>query len=310
MPSTNKLLGIPLDLGAERIGADLAPNALRYRKIIEKLQRVGISIEDLGNIESELREKLKRGNPRLKYANEIIRISEIVAGIVAAEIHKGNKIIAIGGDHSISLGTISGAAYNEEESLGLLWLDAHPDLNTEKTTMTGNVHGMPLAALLGEGNSELVNLSKKGAKIRKENVIIIGVKDIDLAEAELIASLKLKTFGISKIVSSGLDPIFDEINQLISRTSRIWVSIDLDVMDEQYAPGVGMPNYGGLTYREMSAISAFIGKNCKVVGMDIVEYNPVNDIEHLTSDLAIEIVAKILGKEYGSYTEYLLQNEL
>ncbi|MCL4354748.1 arginase [Patescibacteria group bacterium] len=304
------LIGIPLDLGAENLGVDVAPKALRDLKIIQKLQNVGLDIVDEGNIEINPREKLLIGNKKLKYAEEIIRVSEVAAKKVDEQIRLDKKVLAVGGDHSISLGTISGVSTALKGDLGIIYLDTHGDINTETSTLSGNIHGMHVSAVLGIGNEALTNVYEKGAKIKKENIILAGGNDFDLEEEKLIKKEKIKTFTLLDLLANGMSPLFKMINDLNKNVKNIWVSLDLDVIDYVYAPGVGIPNSGGITYREISAIAKFIGKNCNVVGMDLVEYNPLRDVDSKTADLSIELVAKIFGKDYSPYTKYMESNKI
>lgn len=304
------IIGIPLDLGAENLGVDIGPDAFRYQKVKEKLQYAGFKISDKGNIAVIDRNKTKLGNPELKYLDEILRVSELSAKLVHSEISKGQKIIAFGGDHSISLGILSGASVALNNSLGLIYFDAHGDMNTEKTTLTGNIHGMHLASLMGFGNKRLINVHKKGTKIRKENLVHIGGKDFDLAELDFIKAQKLKYFTTFDLLSDGLAPLLKLIKKLQNQVSYIWVSFDLDVIDSIYAPGAGISNLGGLTYREVISIAEYIGKSCNIIGVDIVEYNPLKDIDGRTAELGIELVAKFFGSNYSWYTKYLEENKL
>lgn len=299
------ILGIPLDLGAQRIGVDKSPKVLRERGFVEKLTCVGMSIEDLGDIACDFPKNLHFKNPMLKYAKEILTVANKSAEKIETLIKKGEKVIALGGDHSITLGNVAGASNALNGNLGLIYIDAHGDMNTDKTTTTGNIHGMPLAALMGFGNTILTSFYGFSPKIKKENMLHIGGKDFDKGELELIQKEKLNCFTVFDMLSYGLSPLLKKIKELQSKTSNIWVSFDLDVVDKIYAPGVGIPNNGGLTYREIAAITEYIGKTCNVVGIDIVEYNQTYDIENKTAELAIEVTAKLLGSDYSDYTKYL-----
>ena len=299
------IVGIPLDFGSQRIGVEKSPEALREKGIIEKLISVGISIKDIGDISCDFPKNLKSKNPLLKYADEIIGVVNKSAKIIEPLVKKNEKIIALGGDHSITLGTVSGASKALNGNLGIIYIDAHGDMNTDKTTTTGNIHGMPLAALMGFGNTILTSLCGFSPKIQKDQMLHIGGKDFDKGELELIQKEKLNCFTVFDMLSYGLSPLLKKIKELQSKASNIWVSFDLDVVDGIYAPGVGIPNNGGLTYREIVAIAAYIGINCNVVGIDIVEYNPTKDIGNKTAELAIEIAARLLGSEYSDYTNYL-----
>lgn len=304
------LIGVPIDLGSENLGVDAGPGVFRSRNITEKLSSVGFEITDSGDIECRSRESLDIGNRKLKYLDEIVRVSNDAASVTFNAIKNGEKIIAIGGDHVLCLGVISGASVALKGDLGLIYIDAHGDMNTVDTTITGNIHGMPLASLMGYGDQSLINVFKKGTKISKKNMIHVGGSDFDKGEIELIKKQKISTFNIMDILSFGLKPLFTEIKALSKRTTNIWVSLDLDAVDERYAPGVGMPNKGGLTYREIMTIADFIGKNCNVVGLDVDEFNPLNDVDGKTADLGIEFIAKSLGKSYNWYTNYIEINKL
>lgn len=304
------VMGVPLDLGAENLGVDIGPNAFRDHKIIEKLKIAGLEVLDLGNIECRPRNKLKIGNPKLKYKDEIIRVSEESAELAFKCLKKGEKILTLGGDHSACMGVISAASAAFGDNLGLIYLDYHGDINTEKTTLTGNIHGMPLALLMGYGDSELINIFKEKRKISKEHMLHIGGGDFDPGELNLIKNENLRCVKMTDVLTYGLKPLFDEIDILSKKVKNIWVSLDLDVIDEIYAPGVGMPNKGGFSYREITAIANYIGQQCNVVGIDVDEYNPLVDDKGKTAELGIELIAKILGKNYSWYTNYMEKNKV
>ena len=183
-------------------------------------------------------------------------------------------------------------------------------MNTDKTTLSGNVHGMHLASLLGFGADELKQLHSKATKIKKEHLLHIGGCDFDQAELDLIADEKLKAFTLFDLVSDGMSPLLKMIDNLAKRTPNVWVSLDLDVIDRIYAPGAGMPNAKGLTYREIAIIAEYIGRHCNVVGIDVVEYNPLQDDQQKTAELGIELVAKFFGKNYSWYTNYMDKNQV
>lgn len=306
-----KLLGVPLDLGAQNLGVDVGPDAFRYRQIIEKLQTVGIATEDLGDVSCADRKTLETGNPKLRYMDEIIRISEEVAKISENTVRNGDRLIAVGGDHSINLGLVAGASTAVGGDIGMIYLDAHGDMNTDQTTLTGNIHGMHLASLMGFGAPELANVYGGQVKLSKENLIHIGGCDFDQAELDLVKSENLKAYSLLDVMAHGLAPLLTMIDELSQRVSNVWVSCDLDAIDKIYAPGAGMPNNGGLTYREVAAIAEYIGTHCNVVGVDVVEYNPLQDVDHKTAELGIELIAKFLGQNYNWYTvSYLQANKL
>ena len=304
------LLGIPLDLGAENLGVDVGPDAFRSLKIVEKLERAGLTIEDVGNVECRPRQGLTVGDSKLRYLDEIVRVSEESAKLVAEHVKQGDKVIALGGDHSVCLGTISGAAAALGERLGLVYIDAHGDINTTETTLTGNIHGMPLASLMGFGDERLRNVLTKSRKISPENLLHIGGNDFDPGEIEMVKREHLNCFMTFDMLADGLRALFKMIDDLSARADHVWVSLDLDAIDEIYAPGVGMPNKGGLTYREIVAIVSYISQKMNVVGMDLVEYNPLADDNAKTAELGIELIARTFGSNYSWYTNYMEQNKI
>lgn len=304
------LLGVPLDLGAENLGVDIGPQAFRHQQIISKLEHVGFAIDDAGDVECRDRKELDPGNPRMHYLDEILRVNQDVARLSEAAIRKGRRVVAIGGDHSINLGAVSGASVALDGNLGLIYLDAHGDMNTDETTLSGNVHGMHLASLLGYGAPALKNLYGESTKISKENLLHIGGSDFDPAELDLVARENLPTFSLFDLLNQNLAPLIKMIDDLAARMPNIWVSLDLDVIDRIYAPGAGMPNAKGLTYREIATIAEYIGSHCNVVGIDVVEYNPLQDEQHKTAELGIELIAKFLGKNYSWYTNYMDKNRV
>jgi arginase len=309
-PTPVSLLGVPLDLGAENLGVDVGPQAFRYQKLIEKLEPVGFKVEDVGNVECRDRADLNSGNPRMHYLEEILRVNGEVAKVVEQAISQQKKMIVLGGDHSINLGAVSGASVALNGQLGLVYLDAHGDMNTDETTLSGNVHGMHLASLLGFGAAELKNLHGEKVKIAKENLVHIGGSDFDQAELDLIKDENLTAFTLFDLLSQNLGPLLKMIDNLAERVPNIWVSLDLDVIDQVYAPGAGMPNAKGLTYREIATIAEYVGQKCNVVGIDVVEYNPLQDQDNKTAELGIELIAKFFGKDYSWYTNYMAKNQV
>ena len=304
------MFGVPIDLGAENLGVDIGPDAFRYQKIINKLERSGLKVKDAGNIAVNERATLDIGNPRLRYLKEIVRVSELVAEISEETINSKQRVIALGGDHSLNLGVVSGASKALNGDLGLIYLDAHGDMNNPDITLSGNIHGMHLSALMGFGAPELVNIKSEGTKIKKENMLHIGGSDFDQAELEFIKKENIQCFTLFDLLSNGLGALLPKIQELNSKVSNIWVSLDLDAIDRVYAPGAGMPNPAGLTYREIAMIAEYIGHHCNVVGIDVVEYNPLQDIDGKTAELGIELIAKFLGKNYSWYTNYMDQNKI
>ncbi len=309
-PLTATIIGVPLDLGAENLGVSMGADTLRYQGIVKKLQAAGVEVADAGNIVVKNRAEVPVGNPRLRRLDEIVRVSEATAKRTDELLRAGRRAIVLGGDHSICLGAVSGAAAAVGKRLGLIYFDAHGDMNTDETTLTGNIHGMHLASLMGFGADELRTVYGSGAKVAKENLLHIGGCDFDTAELELVAREGLQTFSMRDLLTGSLAPLFPMIDALAQRTDAIWVSLDLDAIDAIYAPGAGMPNNKGLTYREINAIAEYIGYNCTVAGVDVVEYNPLQDQHGKTAELAIELIATFLGKQYSWYSGYLEKNQM
>jgi arginase len=311
MPKTQAtLIGVPLDLGAENLGVDIGPNAFRYQNLIDKLATADLQISDIGDIEVQDRKELDVGSPRLKYAAEIIRVNEELAARTEEAIRAGNKAIVLGGDHSLTLGTVSGASAAVDGNIGVIYFDAHGDMNTDQTTLSGNIHGMHLASLMGYGAPELANAYKDGVKLPKENLLHVGGSDFDQGELDLIKNEGLQAFTLFDFLTSSLKPLLEMVDDLAARVPNIWISLDLDSIDRIYAPGAGMPNPKGLSYREIATIAEYIGNKCNVVGVDVVEYNPLQDEQNKTAELGIELIAKFLGKEYSWYTGYMSRNQV
>ena len=304
------LLGVPLDLGAENLGVDMGPAAFRHQGIAAKLAGAGLSVSDAGTIGCADRQDLVPGDPRQHYLDEIIRVNEAAAKAVEGLIGSGQRVLGLGGDHSVNLGLFAGAAAAVAGDLGLIYLDAHGDMNTAETTLTGNVHGMHLAALMGFGTKALVNVHTPGAKLKPANLLHIGGSDFDSAETALAAREHLPMFSMFDLMCQNLAPLLAMIDDLASRVDHIWVSLDLDAIDSSYAPGAGMPSLGGLSYREIAAIMSYIGRHCPVVGLDIVEYNPLQDEHNKTAELGIELAAKAFGTDYSWYANYLQHNRV
>lgn len=310
-PQSVTLLGVPMDLGAENLGVGMGADTFRYQGIVRKLRSTGLRVTDKGNVAVKARAHVPVGdNPKLRRLDEIVRVSEETAQITEAATRAGDRLVVLGGDHSICLGAVSGASVGLGGKLGLIYFDAHGDMNTAETTPTGNIHGMHLASLLGLGAPELAHVHGRQVKIAKQHLLHIGGSDFDQAEKDLIKREKLQTFTLFDLLAHNLAPLFPMIDQLAKRVDYIWVSLDLDAIDAVYAPGAGMPNKKGLTYREIATIANYIGRQCNVRGVDVVEYNPLQDEQGKTAELAIELIATFFGHEYSWYTHYLDKNKL
>lgn len=304
IPAT--IIGVPTNLGANNMGVEMGPNAYRYQDMVPKLERAGFTIQDAGNVAVPERWLANKGsNPKLPFAPEIIRTSVDTAKLVQQAINGGRKPVVLGGDHTVALGAVSGASVAVDGDIGLIYFDAHGDMHTDETSASHNVHGMQLASLMGFGAQELAGLYKETVKVHKHNVLHIGGSDFDQAELDLIAREKIPAYTMNDILAQNFGPLLPMINALQSRVKYIWISLDLDSIDAQYAPAAGMPNQKGLLYREIKMLAEYIGKHCTVLGLDVVEYNPLEDIDHKTAGLATELIANFFGQDYSWYAEYM-----
>jgi arginase len=305
------LIGVPIDLGAENLGVDVGPSAFRYQDIVKKLQSAGLEVTDSGDVPVTERSQAVIGDDlKHKYINEILKTTDALAAKVEATIKEGRKAIVLGGDHSLTLGTLSGASSAVGGDLGCIYFDAHGDMNTEATTPTGNVHGMHMASLMGFGAQRLVDAYKPGRKLDPHNLVHIAGCDFDQAEKDLLVSAGIPNTSILDILKDGIKPALQQIDDLAQRVNNVWISLDLDAIDMLYAPGAGMPNAKGLSYREISAFAEYIGNRCNVVGVDVVEYNPLQDVDRKTAELGTELIATFFGKQYSWYSHYLRKNQL
>jgi arginase len=274
------------------------------------LHGVGLKVHDDGDIAVNDRKTLEVGNPRLRYLPEIVRVNEELANRVEAILRDGKKAIILGGDHSLNLGAVAGASVAVDGNIGLIYFDAHGDMNTDETTLSGNIHGMHLASLMGFGAPELKNVHSERTKLAKENLLHIGGSDLDQGEIDLITREQLNVFTLFDLLTRGLGELIQRIDDLAARVPNIWISLDLDSIDQIYAPAAGMPNAKGLAYREIATIAEYIGSKCHVIGIDVVEYNPLQDEKNKTAELGIELIAKFLGKNYSWYSNYMAHNKV
>ena len=291
------MIGAPMDLGADRRGVDIGASAIRYADLNERLITLGHSVHDMGNLVIPQPESQPLGNPRLKYLEPIVRASEELATIVTSILQKGEFPLILGGDHSIALGSISGVA-NIHKNIGVIWVDAHADFNTDQTTPSGNIHGMILSALAGIGNSSLTNVGGWQPKIHTASIVIVGARDLDSGEQALLREHSIHVFTMSEIDQLGISEVMRQALAIAGNPNDgIHLSLDMDALDPKEAPGVGTPVRGGLTYREAHLAMELIADSGKLVSMDVVEVNPILDRENATALLAVELVLSALGKK-------------
>jgi arginase len=290
------IIGVPIDLGADRRGVDMGVSAIRYAHLRHKLQELGYSVEDLGNIEVPIAETCLVSDPKLKYIDCIVPMARRAAGAVATSMQAGHFPLVLGGDHSLSLGSIRGAA--KVKNLGVIWVDAHADFNTDATTPSGNIHGMPLAALCGLGDRRLTQLWNENVPaVNPKQVAIIGARDLDAGEKRNLREAGVLVMGMEQIDRIGMVAAMQTAIDRVSHGAEgLYLSFDMDVMDPRHAPGVGTPVAAGLTQREGHVACELIGETGKLVGMDIVEVNPILDVQNQTGSLAVEFVLSAMGK--------------
>ena len=291
-----RLIGAPMDLGADRRGVDMGPSAILYADIADKLQALGHEVEHLDSIKIPFPETRSPGDPRLKYLDQILSCARELGQAVEQSIRSGALPVTLGGDHSIALGSISGAA-NALGELGVIWFDAHADFNTQETTPSGNIHGMILAALAGYGDPRLVNAAGPGPHVDPRHIVIVGARDLDRGERELLRQSGVHVRTIADIDRRGMDAITEEAIALATDGGRrLHVSFDMDVVDPSQAPGVGTPVAGGITYREAHLAMELVAASKTLASLDLVEVNPILDVENRTALLATELALSALGK--------------
>ncbi len=294
------VIGAPMDLGAGRRGVDMGPSALRLAGLDERIASLGYQFEDLGNVKVEQAESVPVGPERARYLPQITQTCTRLAEKVHQALKDGRKPLVLGGDHSIAVGTVSGISnfYRERgERIGLIWIDAHADMNTPESSPSGNVHGMPLACLLGHGPPELTGIFGYSPKVDPRNVAVVGLRDIDHSEVPNVTAMGVHPFTMRAIDERGLRAVIAEAIEIASAgTAGFHVSFDMDSVDPDEAPGVGTPVKGGLTYREAHLAMEMICDSGRVLGMEVVEVNPVLDTANRTAHLGVELVLSGLGK--------------
>ena len=297
-----RVIGVPLDLGQQRRGVDMGPSAMRVAGLESKLECLGHDVEDAGNIAVTLPEHKEFGEAHSRYLREITATCSKLADEVLHALEQEKTPLSIGGDHSLAAGSVSGVAeyYRRQgQHLGLIWIDAHSDINTPESSPSGNVHGMPLAALMGLGGLDpLARLYDWSPKVRPENCVLVGVRDVDMAEKENIRRAGIGVFTMRDIDERGMRTVMEEALRLAGRgTVGYHISLDMDWVDPEDAPGVGTRVPGGATYREAHLAMEIIADHGRMTSMDIVEVNPVIDEYNRTAELAVELASSAFGKK-------------
>jgi arginase len=297
-----QVIGVPLDLGASRRGVDMGPSAVRVAGLEARLEALGHLVTDGGNIRVEIAETLDVGASNARFLQQIAETCTRTAEAVVQSLEAGMSPLVLGGDHSIAVGTVSGVAEfyrRKNQKIGVIWMDAHSDINTPETSPSGNVHGMPLAALLGLGPEALGEIFGYSPKIFPENTVIIGVRDIDSAERENIRRAGVaEVYTMRDIDEHGMRAVMEDALRAAGRgTIGYHVSLDMDWIDPEDAPGVGTPVRGGATYREAHLAMEILADHGRLLSFEIVEVNPVIDDRNRTADLAVELACSAFGKK-------------
>ncbi len=297
--STVHLIGVPLDLGGGRRGVDMGPSAFRTTLIGERLASLGHTVVDKGDLPTPIPETRGPGDERRKYAREIARVCQKLYQTALASLDEGALPIVLGGDHSVAAGSVAAAsehALQAGKPLGLIWVDAHGDMNTPASTTSGNVHGMPLAALLGPEPSELARIGGRSPKVLPIHTVLIGVRNLDQREKELVRASNAYVFTMKEIDRLGIATVVERALELAGKgTAGIHVSFDLDACDPAVAPGVGTPVKGGFDYREAHMVMELVADSGLLTSLDLVEVNPTLDVRNRTAELGTELALSALG---------------
>jgi arginase len=299
-PKQIAIIGAPLDLGSGRRGVDMGPSAVRVANLNGRLAELGYEVEDLGNVPVIQRESQAEVDSRAKYLPQIVETCTQVSEMVDQALGAGKFPLVLGGDHSIAVGTVSGASQHfrrRGQKLGLIWIDAHTDMNTPESSPSGNVHGMPLACCIGQGPAELTNIFGYSPKIDPANVALVGIRSVDGKERDIVQRSGVHAFTMRDIDERGMRSVFEEAIRIAGDgMAGIHVSLDMDAVDPREAPGVGTPVEGGITYREAHLAMEMLGDTGRMTSLEVVEVNPVIDDANRTAILAVQLVMSAMGK--------------
>ena len=289
------LIGVPMDLGAGTRGSNLGPEAIRIAGIKKRLEKIGYQVDDRGDITAERREVQTQPGSNLKNLNEIARVNRLLCQEVSESMKEGKIPVILGGDHSIAIGSIFGVLQNRK-NLGVIWFDAHGDINTRDTSPSGNIHGMPVSVLMGMGPEELTSIGN-GAFLKRENIVYVGSRDLDSEERKAMKEQGIKVFTMYEIDDMGIKKVMEEAIRIAGDgTDGIHVSFDMDAMDPEIAPGTGTKVPGGMGYRETHYALEMIAKSDKLVSVEFVEVNPLLDQGNRTAEAAVALSGSLLGE--------------
>lgn len=298
MNKTVEIIGAPSTFGQRKLGVNLGPDAIRYAGIVARIEAIGLTVKDSGNINvPELNlNKFNSEQQGLRNLEEIIETSETLSQSVSNSLSNNHFPLILGGDHSIAIGSISGVS-KHYENLGVIWYDAHGDLNIPEESPSGNIHGMPLRILAGDGDDKLVNIANYAPKIKPENIVLIGMRDLDVGERQYIKDNNIKTYTMAEVDRYGIKQVIEEtIDYLKEKTDGIHLSLDVDALDPVETPGTGTRVLGGLTYRESHFALELLHNSNLVTSMDLVEVNPLIDHNNDTAEQAVGLVGSFFGE--------------
>ena len=294
------IIGVPLDLGGNRRGTDMGPSAFRIAGLAEQLTTLGLKVVDKGDVPSPIPEKKGAGDPHKRYVKEIAKVCQRVFQTSLASFAEGAMPIVLGGDHSLGAGSVAAASAHARKSgrpLGLIWVDAHADMNNPSSSESGNVHGMPLAALLGTGPSELAHFGDASPAVLAKHTALVGIRNLDDVEKQIVRASNVHVFTMKEVDRLGIAEVMERAIAIATRgTGGFHVSYDLDACDPTVAPGVGTPVKGGLSYREAHVVMEMVAETGKLTSFDLVEVNPTLDIRNTTAELGTELALSALGK--------------
>lgn len=295
------IIGVLMDLGADRRGVDMGPSAVRVADLNERLSELGVEVTDAGNISVRNPEMMQITDGAAKYLPEITEACQKLADEVEAALDSGSTPIILGGDHSIAIGSVAGlSAFHRkrDQNVGVIWFDAHGDMNTPETSPSGNIHGMPFAAILGHGAKELTHISGFAPKVHPEDCVLIGARSVDPDEAVALKASGIRIITMRELDERGMSAVMDEAMWLASRrTAGFHVTMDMDFVDPDFAPGVGTPVPGGPTYRESHLAMEKIADSGKMLSFELTEVNPVLDISNKTAELGVQLILSAFGKK-------------
>ena len=301
--NTVQIIGVPLDLGASRRGTDAGPSALRVAGLRAALSKMGHELTldvDIPVPQMETQEYRADAQSSARYKKEILKVCTDLAQTTYAALEEGYFPLIIGGDHSVAMGSVSASSHfyrQQAQEIGLLWFDAHGDMNTPESSPSGNIHGMPLAHLLGKGDQDLINILAPGAKVKPENVVLIGIRDIDANEQQIIRDAGIHVFTMRDIDERGMAAVSREAISLVTNgTAGFHLSFDLDGCDPSVIPGTGTTVQGGVNYREAHLLLELCAESEKMLAMDVVELNPFLDLENISAERTVLLIKSALGE--------------